>query len=61
MNFLQLYSNNQYRNWFNAVKLHVDNFLVFQFRKYEYKKTCNILKNNFTNSFSKIQRKNPFS
>jgi hypothetical protein len=35
--------------------------LVFQFRKSEYKKTCYILKNNFTKSISKnIKKKNYF-
>jgi hypothetical protein len=31
--------------------------LVFQFRKNEYKKTCNILKNDFTKSIFKNTKK----
>jgi hypothetical protein len=33
---------------------------VFQFRKNEFKKTCNILKNDFSKSFFKKKRKNLF-
>jgi hypothetical protein len=34
--------------------------LVFQFRKNEYKKICNILKNGFAKSIFKNAKKNPF-
>jgi hypothetical protein len=35
--------------------------LVFQFRKNDYKRTCNILKNGFINSILKnTKKKNPF-
>ena len=46
---------------FNNVHLfYILSKLVFQFRKNEYKKTCNILKNCFTKSIFKNKNKNLF-